>query len=191
MLRRFFKRFQSDDRANVLYGQIVAQARQPAFYAELGVPDTPEGRFDMIVLHVVLVMRRLRGEDARGRALAQALFDAFMADMDRNLREMGTGDLSVPRRVRGMAEAFYGRAGVYDSAIDANSAEGLQAALERNLFAGRSGERVADQADIDAMASYVLLCGEALAATAGSDVMAAILTWPAVPSRMETATGEG
>ncbi len=185
MLRRLLKHFQSDDRAHVLYGQIVAQARQPAFYGGLGVPDTPEGRFDMIVLHVVLVMRRLRAEDAAGRALAQELFDVFFADMDRNLREMGTSDLSVPKRVRGMAEAFYGRAAVYDAAIDANSTEGLHAALERNLFTGRSGELNAGTARVEAMAAYVLDAGRSLSDTSGTDIMAAILRWPVISAGAE------
>lgn len=189
MLSRLLKHFRSNDRANVLYGQIVAQARQPGFYADLGVPDTAEGRFDMIVLHVVLVMRRLRAEDAVGRAMAQELFDVFFADMDRNLREMGTSDMSVPKRVRGMAEAFYGRAAVYDAAIDADSVEGLRAALERNLFTSRSGEIVGASGGIDAMATYVRECGGCLSGASGTDVMAAILTWPAIPRAESAGTG--
>src|SRR4051812_22915736 len=80
-----------------IYGMIVAQAREPVFYRTLGVPDTVEGRFDMVLLHLWLVLRRLR-ESEGGVALSQALFDHFCADMDANLRELGVGDLTVPKR---------------------------------------------------------------------------------------------
>lgn len=116
-----------------LYGAIVAQARQPAFYAELGVPDTMEGRFDMIVLHLALLVRRVRREDAGMRALSQGVFDQFCTDMDHNLREMGVGEMVVPRRMRGFGEAFYGRASAYDKALDENDAVALRDALARNL----------------------------------------------------------
>src|SRR3954447_23147148 len=100
-----------------LYGAIVAQARLPRFYEEYGVPDTVLGRFDMVLLHVVLVLRRLRQGEARDRALAQELFDAFCRDMDHNLREMGISDQGVPRQMRRVGEAFYGRAQAYDAAL--------------------------------------------------------------------------
>ncbi len=173
MLRKLLKRIRSDDRPDAIYSQIVAQARQPAFYQTIGVADTADGRFDMLVLHVVLVMRRLRGEGAEGRTLAQGLFDVFFRDMDRNLREMGVSDMGVPKRVRGMAEAFYGRAGVYDAALDAGSAEGLHAALERNLFAGSATEEA-----LDRMTAYMLACESRLSETAGDRIVAADIAWP-------------
>lgn len=191
MLRKLLRHFRPDARADVLYVQIVAQARQPGFYRDLGVPDTADGRFDMIVLHVVLVIRRLRQQSTPGRELAQGVFDAFFADMDRNLREMGTSDMSVPKRVRAMAEAFYGRAAVYDAAIDAASMEGLQAALERNLYADRAGGPDSDTAAIAAMADYVLESGRRLSETSGSDVMAAKLDWPPVPDGTSASAGDG
>jgi len=131
-------RFREDPRGNIrrLYGAIVAQARAREFYADYGVPDTVEGRFDMVVLHVYLVFRRLAeaGEAARGRG--QAMFDLFIEDMDASLRELGVGDLSVPRRVRAMAEGYYGRAGAYDAALIADGDDKLAAALLRNVYAG-------------------------------------------------------
>jgi len=131
-------RFREDPRGNIrrLYGAIVAQARAPEFYADYGVPDTVEGRFDMVVLHVYLVFRRLAeaGEAARGRG--QEMFDLFIEDMDASLRELGVGDLSVPRRVRAMAEGYYGRAGAYDAALIADGDDKLAAALLRNVYAG-------------------------------------------------------
>src|ERR1700739_217780 len=98
---------------DAVYGAIVAQARLPGFYLAYGVPDTVEGRFDMIVLHLVLLFRRLARE-AEFRELAQGIFDRFCNDMDHNLREMGVGDQSVPKEMRRLGEAFYGRAGVYE-----------------------------------------------------------------------------
>ncbi len=111
---------------------IVAQARLPAFYERFGVPDTVNGRFDMVLLHLWLVLRRLR-TGTEGTALAQALFDHFCSDMDDNLREMGVGDLSVPKRMVKFAEAFYGRTAAYDAALKADGSE-LAQALARNVL---------------------------------------------------------
>ena len=94
-----------------LYGAIVAQSRDPRFYEAYGVPDTVLGRFDLLLLHLALVLRRLRAGDASARTLAQGLFDAFCRDMDHNLREMGVGDQGVPRQMRRVGEASYGRRG--------------------------------------------------------------------------------
>ena len=117
-----------------LYGAIVAHARVPAFYGAYGVPDTALGRFDLVVLHAVLVVRRLRGSDAR-QTLGQGVFDAFCRDMDDNLREMGVSDVGVPRTMRRLAEAFYGRARAYEAALAAADDEVLVAALMRNVYA--------------------------------------------------------
>ena len=191
MLQRLIRQFRSDSRADALYGQIVAQARQPVFYAQYGVADTAEGRFDMIVLHVVLTMRRLRETGADGRALAQTLFDTFFADMDRNLREMGASDLSVPKKVRAMVEAFYGRASVYDAAIEAGSLEGMRAALDRNLFAGAA--KGADEAgrSTAAMAHYVLACSTRFAALSYDDIRAGRLDWADIEDVAPPEAGAG
>ena len=120
-----------------LYGAAVAAARQPIFYAELGVPDTLDGRFDMVGLHAFLLIRRLTALPVPGPALAQAMFDAMFNDMDLNLREMGVGDLSVGRRVRDMWEAFHGRSAAYGAALeDAEPAARLTEALARNVWRG-------------------------------------------------------
>jgi cytochrome b pre-mRNA-processing protein 3 len=118
-----------------LYGMIVAQARLPTFYRDYGVPDTVEARLDMIVLHLVLLLRRL--SQAHGGALpplGQGLFDHFCRDIDGNLREMGVGDLSVPKKMRKVGEAFYGRANAYERALDANDQAALEVAVARNVF---------------------------------------------------------
>ncbi|MBR0649919.1 ubiquinol-cytochrome C chaperone [Roseomonas terrae] len=120
-----------------LYGAAVAAARSPALFAELGVPDTAEGRFDLVTVHVGLVIRRLRADgDARGAALAQAVFDAMFADMDQNLREMGVSDLAVGKRVRWLWEGFHGRALAYEQALDSEDPAVLPEALARNVWRG-------------------------------------------------------
>ncbi len=117
-----------------LYGAAVAAARAPFFYTELGVPDSLDGRFDLVGLHAFLLIRRLQALPAPGPALAQAVFDAMFSDMDLNLREMGVGDLSVGRRVRAMWEAFHGRSGAYEAALQAGDMAALAAALARNIW---------------------------------------------------------
>ncbi|MGB3274148.1 MAG: ubiquinol-cytochrome C chaperone family protein [Xanthobacteraceae bacterium] len=127
-----------------IYGAIVAQARLPVFYEVFGVPDTVEGRFDMVLLHLWMVLHRLR-QRPDGERTAQMLFDHFCSDMDANLREMGVGDLAVPKRMRAFGEAFYGRARAYDAAL-AESGAALAAALARNVCgdpAALHGERLA------------------------------------------------
>jgi cytochrome b pre-mRNA-processing protein 3 len=118
-----------------LYGAIVAQARSPAFYAAYGVPDTVQGRFDLIVLHLVLLIDRLRQTDGATRDAGQQLFDLFCRDLDANLREMGVGDLAVPKEMRRFAEAFYGRQAAYLAALAAADAQELEKALARNISA--------------------------------------------------------
>jgi len=133
-LFRWLKRSPRADTIQGLYGAIVAQGRQPGFYAGYGVADTPAGRFDMILLHLILFVRRLRREPAPIRALGQGVFDLFCRDMDHSFREMGIGDLAVPKHMRRVAEAFYGRAAAYDAAIDGADEEQLAAVLARNIF---------------------------------------------------------
>lgn len=122
-----------------IYGAIVAQARTPAFYTDLAVPDTLAGRLDMVILHLWLMLRRLRATGDSDQ-LGQALIDHFCSDMDDNLRELGTSDLRVPKKLLEFNEAFYGRARAYDEALAAGGDEPLVAALERNVY---NGQRVA------------------------------------------------
>jgi len=133
-LSRLFARNKWRSAARRLYLAVVAQARQPAFYAEFGVPDAVMGRFDMIVLHAFLVMRRLKGGGDEASALSQALFDVMFEDLDRNLREMGVGDMSVGKKVKALARGFYGRTVAYDRALEGDEAASLEAALARNLY---------------------------------------------------------
>ncbi len=119
-----------------LYTQAVRAAREPYFYAELGVPDTMDGRFDMIGLFVFLLIHRLHTESEQGAGLAQALFDAMFSDMDHALRELGVSDMSVGRRVRAMWEALNGRSHAYAAALDAGDRAGLAEAIGRNVWRG-------------------------------------------------------
>ena len=140
-----------------IYGMIVTQAREPLFYRDLGVPDTVNGRFDLLVLHLWLVLRRLRAvEGAAG--LSQALFDRFCNDMDDNLREMGVGDLTVPKRMRAFGEAFYGRTAAYDLALEAGE-EPLAQALCKNILNGEGIEN-ARRLALYAKAVIVSLTGQ-------------------------------
>jgi cytochrome b pre-mRNA-processing protein 3 len=117
-----------------LYGAAVAAARAPALYAALGVPDTLDGRFEMVGLHAFLLIDRLRHAPPPGPDLAQSVFDAMFSDMDHTLREMGVGDLTVGKRVREMWEAFHGRAAAYETALGDDGDGALAAALARNVW---------------------------------------------------------
>ena len=159
------RRRKHEETIDRLYGAIVAQARDPFFYQALGVPDTIEGRFDMVVLHVHLLFRRLAAEDESVRAVGQGVFDRFVGDMDASLREIGIGDLSVPKRMRAMGVAFYGRAAAYDEALGQADDAQLAAALQRNVYASEPA------AGIARLAHYVRSAVDALAAQS-ADVIA-------------------
>ncbi|MGQ3671069.1 ubiquinol-cytochrome C chaperone family protein [Xanthobacter sp. TB0136] len=132
-----------------LYGAIVTQSRHPAFYTDFGVPDTVEGRFEMMLLHTILLCYRLKNGDATEKALSQDIFDTFADDMDRTLREMGVGDLTVPKKMKKIGAAFYGRAAAYDAALDARDSAALELALARNIHGNEADRHAA------ALATYV------------------------------------
>src|SRR4051794_34334632 len=119
-----------------LYTAAVRAARDPYFYAELHAPDTMDGRFDMISLFVFLLLDRIHMEQPPGPELAQAIFDAMFLDMDRTLRELGVGDMSVGRRVKAMWEALNGRSQAYEGPLAAGDVPGLAEALARNVWRG-------------------------------------------------------
>jgi cytochrome b pre-mRNA-processing protein 3 len=137
-IRSWFRPAPRQREAHALYTAAVSAARCPVLYAGIGVPDTLDGRFDCLSLHVYLVIRQLWKTPPPGPALAQAVFDAMFADMDRSLREIGVGDLSVPKRNRRMWEAFHGRALAYGEALDAGDRMALEAAIARNVWRGEA-----------------------------------------------------
>lgn len=137
MISHLFRRRRSPIAAS-LYKQIVAQARSPGFYRDYGVSDTLDGRFEMIVLHLFLLLYRLESVGNEGSALGQQVFDRFCQDMDDNLREIGISDLKVPDEMRRIGEAYYGRADVYRAVVHEKGR--LAAALARNVLnAGQPG----------------------------------------------------
>jgi cytochrome b pre-mRNA-processing protein 3 len=133
------------DPSEALYAAIVAAARQEKFYAEWQVPDTLDGRFDLMVLHMFLTLDRLRHFGAESEVLRQALTDRFFAAMDAALREVGVGDISVGKKVRKMAEAFFGRVAAYTAGMEKSEAE-LSDALKRNIYADVDGRHAIDLA---------------------------------------------
>ena len=161
MIFRLFHPTPRDPIIASLYGTIVAQARTPTFYQIYGVPDTVDGRFEMITLHSVLVLRRLEHGPAPERLLGQGIFDRFCRDMDDSMREMGVGDLAVPRKMRRIGAAFYGRQAAYRAGLDSPGGRLLAAVLERNVFAG-----VTSLGGVGRLAAYVR---EAVARLAAQD----------------------
>jgi cytochrome b pre-mRNA-processing protein 3 len=145
-----------------LHGKIVAAARRPALYADFGVPDTFEGRFEMVALHAGLVMRRLTRLSGIGPELAQELADSVFRHFDVALREIGVGDITVPKRLKRMGEAFYGRNKAYNEGLEASEPDRLAAALARNVY-GEADLALAPMAPI--LARFVRTSAEALERT--------------------------
>jgi cytochrome b pre-mRNA-processing protein 3 len=155
------------DAAELAYQRVVEQARHTVFYTQYGVPDTLDGRFELICLHAFLYLHRLKSEYPQAHALAQAFFDTMFGDLDRALREMGTGDLRVGKEVKRMAQGFYGRARAYEKGI-ATDDSALGTALARNLF----GTVGSSPAQIDAVAAYIRVAAEVLGRQAAADLLA-------------------
>jgi len=174
MILPLFRRNRRDDSIDGLYGAIVAQARLPIFYAAHGVPDSVEGRLEMIMLHTVLLLNRVKGEGEALSALGQAVFDRFCQDMDDNLREMGVGDLAVPKQMRRIGAAFFGRARVYQAALAAAELEPLVDALRRNIYR----DKPAAESSALRLASYVRNAAEHLRGIDNAALVEGRLSYP-------------
>jgi cytochrome b pre-mRNA-processing protein 3 len=187
-----FRRQSPADPAGQLYQALVAQSRRPEFYTACGVPDSLDGRFDLLVLHVVLVLRRLKSEGASGRALGQALFDIMVTDFDRALRELGVGDVGVAKRMKAMISAFYGRLAAYDAALaeekknsaapghsETEKGRALWAALRRNLYGTIAAD--AEAFGLDAMSDYIRRETEGLARQDGAALITGIIQFGPPP----------
>ena len=169
--------------ARKLYVLCARQARSPFIYNEFRVPDTLDGRFDAIILHVFMVLKRLSSEGTRDSAyLSQALFDALFQDMDRNLREMGVGDLSVGKHIKKMAEAYYGRAASYEMALVSEDASALKEALLRNVYRRESVSGMAQEAFLDKFMVYIQGVDRVLGSVPFSDFLEGRLIWPSDPT---------
>lgn len=133
MLKTLFRRPKYEREAQDLYVSLVGQARRPEFYTVMAVPDTREGRFELVVLHAFLLMHRLNQDVDRTAELSQCLFDVFFADMDVSLREMGVGDTGIGKRIKHMIQNFYGRIAAYEEGLKSGR-DVLKSALERNVY---------------------------------------------------------
>jgi|SRR5579875_414663 cytochrome b pre-mRNA-processing protein 3 len=156
MIFQFFRRRSNQDLINRLRGKIVAAARDPVLFADYGIEDSLEGRFEALALHAALVLRQLNRMEPPAPEMAQELTDSIFRSFDDALREMGVGDISIPRRMRSLAGAFLGRAAAYDRALKGGTPE-LAAALARNVYEGRRNP--------DRLACYVKAASMALADT--------------------------
>lgn len=165
-----------------LYGAVVARARSPEFYAAMGIPDTPEGRYEMVALHLLLALERLRAEGEQGVALSRTLIETFIADMDGSMREMGVGDLTVPKKVKAAAAGLYGRAEAIRGALAPDAEAGaLEAAICRfTLNAGPGDPRASG------FARYIRAQSAGLSALPADAVLAGRIDFPPI-----SATNEG
>jgi len=149
-----------------LYSAAVDQARRPDFYTALGAPDTREGRFELYTLHMVLLIERLKGQGAPAAETSQAAFDAYLRGLDDAFRELGVGDVAVPRRMKKLGAAFYGRLKSYAESAEAAA---LEALIGRTL----------PEANAPALAAYVVRARDDLASQPLEALMAGQVTWPA------------
>jgi len=179
ILPRFLRRAPEAAVAEGLYDAVVAQARQPAFYRDGGVPDTVHGRFELIGLHAFLLLRRLKDGGDAGKALAQAVYDHMFDDMDRSLRELGVGDLGVGKRVKKLAQHFYGCIGAYEVGLDQGDAV-LEDALARNLYG--TDDRTPAPKALAAMTGYMRREAASLAAQPFADLAGGTLAWGPPPA---------
>jgi cytochrome b pre-mRNA-processing protein 3 len=160
--------------AHRLYGALVKQARTERFFRELGVPDTPEGRFEIIGLHAALLLRRLRSEGAAGQALGQALFDLMFDDMDASLRELGVGDLSVGKQVKRLAGQFYARLSALDQVIGTGAASLVEPVLRASVWHGAPPPSAAQ---VTALADYLIACERELGGQSGGALLRGEVTF--------------
>jgi cytochrome b pre-mRNA-processing protein 3 len=164
-------------RARFLYGSIVTAARHPIFYACWGAPDTVQGRFELIVLHMVLLQQRLLREGDDGGRLARALSEAFVTDMDDQMREMTFGDLRVPREIRGAAVALFDRWRSYGAALSGRDEGALKEALAASFGYLDPGGRLATAP----LAAYMCRAAAVLAAEPAEQLLAGDVVWPSLP----------
>jgi cytochrome b pre-mRNA-processing protein 3 len=183
MLSRLFRRVPPVADAYPLYAAAVAQARQPVFYARLSVPDTVDGRFELVALHVFLLLQRLKAEP-EAAPFAQALFDTMFADMDRNLREMGVGDLSVGKKVKAMAQGLYGRIAAYETGLAADEAA-LRGALRRNLYGTVAPAAGPSEDDLAVMAAYLRTSARTLQGQGLADLEQGRATFAPLPAPVQ------
>ncbi|HEV7690046.1 MAG TPA: ubiquinol-cytochrome C chaperone family protein [Hyphomonadaceae bacterium] len=174
MVLGLFQRKQNRWAIEKLHHSIVNQSLRPDFYFEGGVRDNFSGRFEMTSLHAVLLFRRLREAGTTGKELAQEVTNALFDGFDEALRDIGTGDLSVGKKIRKMGEAYYGRAKAYDDAV---GPEGSDAALEEALVRNLS----LDPAQGPRFRGYVRLIEHTLQRHENPQLLSGEVNWPKLP----------
>lgn len=167
--RLFGKKDPLSEAADALLAQVIAQSRRKTHYCEGGVPDTLEGRFEMMVVAAFPVFYRLKSQGEQAERLSQMLFDRMFREIDMALREMGVGDLSVPRKIKAMAQGFYGRVIAYERALEADDMPGLRDAVARNVFASLEGEP--DAACVDYAMNVLKDCFETVSRLQLADIL--------------------
>lgn len=174
MFKRLFGRERNNRSiTNALYAEIVAAARQPFFYSDWDAPDTPLGRFEMLALHMFLFQHRMRDESGVSREIAQILIDEFFAEVEHSLRDLGIGDMGVPKRMKKLARMYYGRTASYADALERDDRPALAEALKRNI---RPDSESWPQ--VDALAGYVIEADKALAAQDSEVIQAGTIRFP-------------
>lgn len=176
MLDSFRSRAEMRRKAGEIYGVIVTQARQPNFYAKLGVPDTPAGRYEMVTMHLFLVLERLRRPAGEQAQLPRMLVEAFISDMDDSLRELATGDLAVPKKVRKAATGLYERTVAYRAGLADADGRALANTFNEHVYGGKV------HPGADSLAKYFLATSAALA-TVGEERLSDRGIFPPVPDQ--------
>jgi cytochrome b pre-mRNA-processing protein 3 len=175
VLERLFARRPAKAAGQALYASAAGQARSPGFYVAMGVPDTPEGRFELYVMHVVLLLHRLKGQGDQAAETSQAVFDVFVRALDGALHELGVGYNGVPKRMKRLGQAFYGRVKSYEAALGRLPEQGeLQALVARTVLADAEG------GDSAGLAAYAAEANRLLAAQPIDSILQGRLDWPAV-----------
>ena len=190
-IRRFLDLDSHDPRAVALYAAVVDRARTPSFYTALKVADTVDGRFDMIVLHLFLILNRFPKEDRKNPVL-RALLEEHFTDMDNSLREIGVGDLRVPKKIHRMIDALYGRFETYEKALSGPTpVEDIAGALARNVYRGSAVDDPALAAALEGLTRYVLEARAALAAQNTAAILDGKVAFPEPESAPERGTETG
>lgn len=173
MFARLFPGYRQKEQGYKLYGKLVGQARNPVFYTEFGVPDDMDGRFDMILLHMFVLDHRLAGEAVGTKKIRRFVQEALFSDMDRSLREMGVGDMSIGKEVKKMGAAWFGRVKAYTAAIKSDSPlKELSIAVAKNLYKSE------DAPHAEAIAGYMLESLQKLKSVPQPDVVASNFEFP-------------
>ena len=177
---RFVRRSEYHTTASELYGQLVALSRTPEFYSQLGVPDTPEGRAEMVIAHVAVVLNRLGQEGEKSSLFARSLAEVFVTDMDDCMREMGVADMSVARKVKKAAAALYDRTRDYGNALENNDTSELSKLIGAHILETPSQSDEPESHASNVIARYVMGLHKALSGLSAEQVLTGRIELPAL-----------